>query len=110
MVDENISDLQVIFSDTLFDGETSIDSLYLPLDTQNTTVTYHFSILDSLDSSETMVINYTVEDEYVSKACGFKSIFKDFTYTITNNDWVSDSEQIETEIINENQAHVKIFL
>ena len=94
--------------DTLFDG-SAIDSLYIPLDTNSTSVTYHFSILDSLDSNETMVINYSVEDIYVSKACGFKSTFKNFTYTITNNDWLSDSAQIETDIINENQAHVKIF-
>ncbi|MDO6802201.1 DUF6452 family protein [Wenyingzhuangia sp. 1_MG-2023] len=89
---------------------TSIDSLSLPLDTQNTLVDYHFAILDSVGSQEEISITYSTEDVYVSKACGFKSIFHDVTFTnTTNSEWLSKSEQLSTEITNETEAHVKIF-
>lgn len=88
---------------------SSSDSIALPIDTQKTSVTYTFSIQDSIPSQETFTINYTVEDVYVSKACGFKSIFNDFTITHTQDNWIDSLAQQTTEIINQNQAHVQIF-
>lgn len=88
---------------------SSRDSIALPIDTQNTSVTFNLSILDSVPSLETLTINYKVDDIYVSKACGFKSVFKEVTLTHSNNNWLSKSEQITQEITNQNQAHVQIF-
>lgn len=95
--------------DTLYNGVTT-DSLSIPLDTQNNNVTYHFSILDSLNSQEDININYITEDIFVSKACGYKSIFKDVNITTTNNDWLSTTTPASTfNITDQTQAHVKIF-
>lgn len=94
--------------DALYNG-TSTDSLSIPLDTQNTSVTYHLSILDSPDSQEDITINYTTEDVFVSKACGFKSVFKNIIITTTNNNWIDSYTTTVTEITNENEAHVKIY-
>ena len=94
--------------DTLFDGITT-DSIAVPLDTQQETVTYKISIFDSINTQEELIINYNVEDIYVSKACGFKSVFRNFTFTSTNNSWITDSKQLTSEITNENSAHVQIF-
>lgn len=94
--------------DTLYYG-TSTDSLSIPLDTQNTSVVYHFSILDSLNSQEDITINYTTEDVFVSKACGYKSIFKEVTIVATKNNWIDNIATTVTEITNENKAHVKIY-
>ena len=99
----NVADL-----DSLFEG-TSIDSIYLPVDTTDTIVTYNFSILDSLNSEETLTINYEVEDVYVSKACGFKSIFNNVSLTVSQNNWIDSIVQVQSEIINDTQAHVKIY-
>lgn len=110
-IDEDSGEeLTVTYNDTIydFDGETSIDSLYLPIDTQNTTVAY--VLFDSIGGTqESLTINYTVEDIYVSNACGYKSVFKDFTFENTTDNWISSSEQIETEIVDQTEAHVKIY-
>lgn len=96
--------------DTLeqYTGNTT-DSIVIPLNTVDTSVTYNLSILDSIDSEETLTVNYTVEDVFVSKSCGFKSVFNNVTFTSTNNNWLNSIEQISTKITNENQVHVQIF-
>lgn len=95
--------------DSLFDGDSSIDSLYLPINTITNTVTYNLSILDSLDSDEALTINYTTEDQYVSKACGYKTVFKNFTIQATQNSWIDSIVQLKTEITDDNEAHIKIY-
>ncbi|GGF74260.1 hypothetical protein SAMN05444281_1524 [Wenyingzhuangia marina] len=95
--------------DTLYNG-INTDSLSIPLDTQNNNVTYHISILDNPNSQEDININYTTEDVFVSKACGFKSIFKDVSITTTHNNWLSSATPTSTfNITDQTQAHVKIF-
>ena len=94
--------------DTLYDGTTT-DSLSIPLDTQNNSVIYHLSILDSIDSEEDLNISYTTEDVFVSKACGFKGVFNNLTISATNNNWIDSLATTVTEITNENEAHVKIY-
>ena len=75
--------------DTLYNG-IATDSLSIPLDTQNNNVTYHLSILNSLNTQEDIDINYTTEDVFVSKACGFKSIFNNVSISAKNNSWISN--------------------
>ncbi|MGY5354233.1 DUF6452 family protein [Wenyingzhuangia sp. IMCC45467] len=94
--------------DTLYLGTTT-DSLSIPLDTQSNKVTYHLSILDSINTQEDIEINYNTEDVFVSKACGYKSIFNNVNLTATSNSWLSSFSTISTEITNESQAHVKIY-
>ncbi|MEN8764262.1 MAG: DUF6452 family protein [Wenyingzhuangia sp.] len=94
--------------DTLYEG-INTDSLAVPLDTKNTSVTYHFSILDRLNSKEEIRIEYTTEDIFVSKACGFKSVFNNLNINTTNLNWIDSHTKVATKIINENEAHVKIY-
>lgn len=104
------TEITVSYNDTIkgFDGTSSLDSIYLPIDTQNTNVSYVF--LDSIGGTEeTFSIDYIVEDIYVSNACGYKSVFRDFNYEHTTDNWISSSEQVETEIVDQTQAHVKIY-
>ncbi|WP_010136214.1 DUF6452 family protein [Ochrovirga pacifica] len=85
------------------------DSIALPINTQANSVTYQFSIFDSVPSLETFTLNYTVEDVYVSKACGYKSVFTNVSITHSSDNWLSSSKLITSEISNENQAHVQIY-
>ena len=91
--------------DTLFNGIVS-DSIRLPLDTQNNSVVYHLSINDAV---EDLTLTYTTEDIFVSKACGFKSVFNNFSSTTTQNNWILNNSTTVTNLTNENQVHVKIF-
>ncbi len=56
-------------------------------------------------------ISYVSELQYVSRACGYKSIFKALSVSFDNDGdvWLSSIEVIDTEIKNENTVHVKIY-
>lgn len=104
------NEVTVTYNDTIedFNGTSALDSIYLPIDTQSTNVSYVF--FDSIGgTAETLSIDYTTEDIYVSNACGYKSVFRDFTFEHTTDNWISTSEQLETEIVDQTQAHVKIY-
>lgn len=100
--------------DTIYnDTYSASGDLELPLDTQNESVTYHFSKQSEDDtetgSTEDIIINYTTEDIFVSKDCGFKSVFNNLTISATNNDWLLDSETTTNSITNETEVHVKVY-
>jgi hypothetical protein len=56
-------------------------------------------------------ISYLPQFEYVSRACGYKSIFNNLNVTLENdsNNWISSIDVIETTVKNENTVHVRIF-
>ncbi len=93
------------------------DSLVLPLNTNNTNTAYTLSIVtipedpneDIIFDSEELTINYETEDVFVSKSCGYKSIFNNVNISTTNNSWLSKATSSTENISNQNQAHVQIF-
>jgi len=64
-----------------------------------------------LGNPETITVNYEAEDVYVSRACGFKTVFNtiSFSVAIDGDNWIINSEIIITNVENENAAHVKVF-
>ncbi|WP_282043489.1 DUF6452 family protein [Winogradskyella flava] len=59
-------------------------------------------------------ISYIPKFKYVSRACGYKSIFTDVEVTLdTNNDsdtWISNNIAVDIrDVENENEIHVRIF-
>ncbi len=101
--------------DTIFDyTNVSLDSIAIPLNTDTPETTYHFK-MNSVDGNivnninNTITIKYTPEDVFVSRSCGFKTIFNNVTITSDNN-WIqSITPATLTTIDNETAAHVKIF-
>lgn len=102
------------------------DSINLPLrtDADITKFTFHldYGIDDNgtpdnpdddiiLGNPDIVTINYQREDVYVSRACGFKTIFNNLTISVENDGdkWVLNSEIINSTVENEITAHVKIF-
>jgi hypothetical protein len=91
--------------DTIFEN-VSTDSIYIPLNSLSTETVYNFS-------SESVVnqftIEYTTEEEYVSRSCGFKVIFNDVNF-VSDNTWIKDfTPESITTIDNQDEAHVQIF-
>jgi hypothetical protein len=89
-------DLETITTRYILERDTN-----LRLDTDNTTD----SNIDIIE------ITYTTEFIYVSRACGYKSIFNGLNVeeeSDTDN-WISNIEVLETTIENENTVHVRIF-
>ena len=92
----------------------SLDSVSIPLNVNTTQTIYHFKMntIDgntANDITDIFTIDYTTTEEYVSRSCGFKTIFNNVTITSTNG-WIQSYTPTSlTTINNETNAHVKIF-
>ena len=129
---KNASNLKIIgegeSEGIVFNPTASGESRYLvnantvsiPLKTTEISTTYRFV----LNSNSTTFINedvirfdYTKENLYVSRACGFKTIFnldpaKPYTHsdaTVPDLLWIKAITVEEKSIDNENETHVKIY-
>lgn len=106
----------------LFDK--TLDSIILPLriDALDTTSTTRFIIerdsdyaIDEDDTTtsniDTLEVSYTPELIYVSRACGYKSIFNNLVASRASdeNNWILDVQVINNTINNEDAAHINIY-
>ena len=64
-----------------------------------------------LGNPDVVIISYQREDVYVSRACGFKTTFNNlsFSFEADADNWIINSEIINTTVENEFTAHVKVF-
>ena len=83
-----------------------VDSILIPLDTQNNTTLYKFSTTNIIDELE---FSYTTSDEFLSESCGYIAYFNDFTVSNHSNNWIDRVEISSTNIENETETHVKIY-
>ena len=112
---ENIK-VQIIGIDTIYaySNETITsftDSITIPLkvtDAKTQFILTSNNTDDVLISIDTLTLDYTLEEVFVGRSCGFKSIFNDVEYRHTVN-WIKNIEVITDTITNETSAHVKIF-
>lgn len=119
---KNASNLKVIgegMSEGIdFNGNGNTVSI--PLKTTENTTTYQF-ILNSTSSTfkneDVIRFDYSYENVYVSRACGFKTLFDldpitPYTHTdanIPNVLWIKAISVEKKTIDNENETHVKIY-
>ncbi|WP_298494896.1 DUF6452 family protein [uncultured Algibacter sp.] len=117
---KNVFDLVVIgvdnddyLSDYIF---TDTDDVVLPLKTTDNTTEYILVSGASVNNNDTpddtsddfidgnqdrIVINYSREQVFVSRACGFKTIFKNVTLTIVDD---GDNWMLSREPLTDNQS------
>lgn len=130
---KNVTDLRVTgFDDNNEPVEISnlnvvtTDSINLPLRTDTNTTRFTFHKNYAIDTNGTpddtsddielgnpdiVTVNYEREDVFVSRACGFKTIFNILSFSVENDgdNWIINSEIINATVENEITAHVKIF-
>ena len=94
-------------------SNANLDSILIPLDVTSNQIIYNLSSESNID---VITINYDVEEVFVSRSCGFKTIFNNVSVTSdVSNDWIIGlTETLENTITiptidNETAAHVKIF-
>lgn len=125
VVDENgleIEPTETSNATLLFNENSNSVALPLIIDTEEDLVTVRFVLekftnfrLDEDTITESNIdileIKYTPEFVYVSRACGYKSIFNilDIDFESDANNWISRIAIDETIIENENTVHVRIF-
>ena len=101
---------------------TSGSTVSIPLKTTEDTTSFSFT-LNSGNSNPAFVnednikFDYTREDFFVSRACGFKTIFSlnptnPYTHTdatVPDQKWIQFISVEKSNIENENETHIKIF-
>ncbi len=130
---KRVTDLKVIAdgeTDGIVFSESDDDSRYrytgteikIPLKTNQNVTTYSLILYDEneivdLINTDKIEINYTHNDLYISRACGYKTLFKLKEKTPINQQtiaqdpdrWIKEITIQEYNILNDNQVHVKIF-
>jgi len=118
---KNVSDLKVTgegANDVL--SFTGVSKIKLPLKTTADITKYQFVINGSdvnTKNEDQIEFDYSRKDEYISRACGFKTLFTlDANTPITLTDgtandglWIKNTAVLTSNIINENETHVKIY-
>jgi hypothetical protein len=106
----------------------STDSIVLPLKTDTSSTQYKLHKDYTYDNNGTpddttddiiggnediITFNYTTEQVYVSRACGYKTIFKNVTLTIEpdTDNWIKSKESLtdNQSVEDEKAAHFKLF-
>ena len=66
---------------------------------------------NTVSNSDIVEVTYTPELIYVSRACGYKTIFNDLfaTRATDPSNWIIDVEVINTTINNEDAAQINIY-
>lgn len=125
IVDDGIADAAPLLNES--GQETWNDSIvYLPLRVNQDATKYKL-ILNfdedpaTVELTDVLEINYTRNDIYISRACGFKTSFNLFgnplqspfilnnTPNVTTGNWIKNIQVVQSQINDENEAHIKIF-
>ena len=98
---------------------TGVSKIQVPLKTNQNSTILHFiqnggDTNASNDNIDILTFNYQRVDEYVSRACGFKTLFylnetNPITLTADSNNWIQNIQVQQINIENENEVHVKIY-
>jgi hypothetical protein len=116
---KGIDNDSILTTDSFNDRSNSPDSLLIPLRIDGISTTYEV-ITDSADDETTMEetgnrdtlsFNYTVSEQFISRACGFVANYNTLTIGLTTDDsnWIQNITVVEDTIENSNNIHVKIF-
>lgn len=90
----------------LFLENETTDSLAIQLDLNENFTLYKFT---SNELEDDVTFAYTRSDVFVSRSCGYKTIFEDFQIESNTNNWIKDIEVINTIIDNDTTAAITIF-
>lgn len=97
---------------------TAVSKIELPLNTVADLTAYHFTINSTnttLDNEDILTFHYTRDDVFVSRACGYKTVFlldqaTPFVQDIgSDGQWMEDITVEQPDIQNENEVHISVY-
>lgn len=136
---KNVNDLRIIGTEFLYDSIhvplffDAVSEIKIPLKVHQDETEYYFYLnYDNADvtlrNTDKVVIKYTRDDIYISRACGYKTYFEldflnpfDFSepippsnpypieYPSGNESWIKGINIINTEINQDDEAHIYIY-
>ncbi|WJS92842.1 DUF6452 family protein [Flavobacterium johnsoniae] len=95
-----------------------VSKIQLPLKVNDSITTYRLiynatSTIPAERNTDVLTINYSTQNVYVSRACGFKTIFNVKSIARTDPDgdtvWMSTVQLINPNIDSENETHVEVY-
>jgi len=118
-VPKNVTTLEIKAAN-LADSLATIDGqniAEIPLSVTENSVTYIFELnsANANANQDLLKFNYTRDDVFVSRACGYKTVFTldpENPIELINTDasvWIQEIEIVEPNIETENETHVKIY-
>lgn len=114
---KKVAELQVDIKSTneelvKIDTFKATDSIAIPLQVNNDFTEIHLTkILEDKDTKEKDIftLNYKREDIFVSRSCGYKTIFKSNTISDVTENWIDNITIITPDIVDEETTHIHIF-
>jgi len=107
--------------DTISVGQVDSTAL-VPLRVDSPSVKWGFKYTHTSDTGQKLEdidyieFKYVTRDEYVSRACGFKTVFTlnsslpgNVNPVLTGSTWLKDVQIENPEILNEDETHVRIY-
>ena len=109
---KSVTDLQVKGMDMegiLYNATT--DSIALPLKTLAGSTSFSLTATQNGNAAEDIItFNYDPEDQFISRACGYKTVFTNLTFSTGNAlNFISTIEILTNSISDNNNTHVKIL-
>jgi len=93
----------------------AVSSIQLPLKVNDSVTTYKLtynSTIPADKNTDVLTINYTTENVYVSRACGFKTIFRIKSIERTDPDgdtiWMTTVQLTNPNLNSENETHIQV--
>lgn len=83
-----------------------LDSIAIPLDISNDNTTY---LLTSGTITDTIQFSYDRKDVFVSRTCGYKTIFENIQIESNTGNWIKQIEIINPIIENETASHIHLL-
>lgn len=84
----------------------SLDSIVIQLDLTQNNTHYNFSSNDIVDQIN---FSYNRKDTFVSRSCGYKTIFENLQIESATSLWIKNITITNSTIENETAAHITIF-
>ncbi|CAM4449556.1 DUF6452 family protein [Flavobacterium terrigena] len=117
---KNVVNLGIFNTDfTIGFGFNGVSKAKIPLKTFQDSSVFYFiengSDEDNTnDNQDEVIFNYTRKTAYISRACGFKTIYtldatNPVSVTADGNNWIQNIIVSQPNIENENETHVKIY-
>ena len=111
----------VVFNKALESGNparylSNDNKIAIPLNTSAIQSAFEFKLNaeNTLENSDMIKFNYAKSDVYISRACGYKTVFQldptnPVEFTPIGTSWIQNIEVSQPNILNENEVHVKIY-
>lgn len=99
-------------------NRVTTDSILVPLKSLENNSSFVFISNSAEDTNgvetgnaDTLQLNYTVFEKFISRACGYVANYKDLSANLNTgvDNWISNIEIVKDTVENEISAHVKIY-